>query len=267
MTIGPVQLLVLGFQDPQFKGEILEELKRLKEEDIVRVIDAAVVKKNEDGTVETLHTSDLSEEEAQEFGAVVGALIGLGYEGEEGAEAGAAAGAKALEDRQVFDDDEVWYVLEGDYRFKIGESMFSLSKGGLAFGPRGMPHAFQNVGDAPGRLLVITTPADQQAFRRLLGDGSQFGLTLDYAVQPEPGGIAQAFLIGRQFIGRSPVALALGDNLFYGHGLPDSLRRASERTEGATIFAYFVRDPERYGVVEFDAARRAVGIEEKPATP
>jgi glucose-1-phosphate thymidylyltransferase len=116
-------------------------------------------------------------------------------------------------------------------------------------------------------VLVITTPADQSAFRRLLGDGSQFGLTLDYAVQPEPGGIAQAFLIGRDFIGRAPVALALGDNLFYGHGLPESLRRASERTEGATIFAYFVRDPERYGVVEFDAAGRAVGIEEKPARP
>jgi glucose-1-phosphate thymidylyltransferase len=116
-------------------------------------------------------------------------------------------------------------------------------------------------------VLVITTPADQSAFRRLLGDGGQFGLTLDYAVQPEPGGIAQAFLIGRDFIGRSPVALALGDNLFYGHGLPESLRRASERTEGATIFAYFVRDPERYGVVEFDAAGRAVGIEEKPARP
>ena len=116
-------------------------------------------------------------------------------------------------------------------------------------------------------VLVITTPADQSAFRRLLGDGSQFGLSLEYAVQPEPGGIAQAFLIGRDFIGSSPVALALGDNLFYGHGLPESLRRASERAEGATIFAYFVRDPERYGVVEFDAAGQAVGIEEKPARP
>jgi glucose-1-phosphate thymidylyltransferase len=116
-------------------------------------------------------------------------------------------------------------------------------------------------------VLVITTPADQSAFRRLLGDGGQFGLTISYAVQPEPGGIAQAFLIGRDFIGSSPVALALGDNLFYGHGLPESLRRASERAEGATIFAYFVRDPERYGVVEFDAAGQAVGIEEKPARP
>jgi glucose-1-phosphate thymidylyltransferase len=116
-------------------------------------------------------------------------------------------------------------------------------------------------------VLVITTPADQTAFRRLLGDGTQFGLTLEYAVQPEPAGIAQALLIGRDFIGHSPVALALGDNLFYGHGLPESLRRASERTEGATIFAYFVRDPERYGVIEFDAAGRAIGIEEKPARP
>ena len=116
-------------------------------------------------------------------------------------------------------------------------------------------------------VLVITTPADQTAFRRLLGDGTQFGLDIGYAVQPEPAGIAQAFLIGRDFIGRAPVALALGDNLFYGHGLPESLRRASERAEGATIFAYFVRDPERYGVVEFDAAGRAVGIEEKPARP
>ena len=110
MTIGPVQMLVLGFEDPQFKGEILEELKRLKEADIVRVIDAAMVKKNEDDSVEILHTSDLSEEEAQEFGAIVGALIGLGAEGEEGMEAGAAAGAEALEDGHVFDDDAVWYL-------------------------------------------------------------------------------------------------------------------------------------------------------------
>ena len=112
MTIGPVQMLVLGFEDPKFKGEILDELKRLKEADIVRVIDAAVVKKNEDGTVETLHTSDLSEDEAEEFGAIVGALIGLGAEGEEGMEAGAEAGAKALEDGHVFDEDEIWYVAD-----------------------------------------------------------------------------------------------------------------------------------------------------------
>src|SRR5262245_34038961 len=105
-------MLVLGFQDPQFKGEILEELKRLKDADIVRVIDAAVVKKNDDDSVEMLHTSDLSEDEAQEFGAIVGALIGLGAAGEEGLEAGAAAGAEALEDGQVFDEQEVWYVAD-----------------------------------------------------------------------------------------------------------------------------------------------------------
>jgi len=112
MTIGPVQMLVLGFQDPQFKGEILEELKRLKDADIVRVIDAAVVKKNDDDSVEMLHTSDLSEDEAKEFGAIVGALIGLGAEGEEGAEAGAEAGAAALEGGHVIDDEEVWYVAD-----------------------------------------------------------------------------------------------------------------------------------------------------------
>jgi glucose-1-phosphate thymidylyltransferase len=116
-------------------------------------------------------------------------------------------------------------------------------------------------------LLMITTPHDQANFQRLLGDGHQFGLRIDYAVQPEPAGIAQAFLIGREFIGTDPVALALGDNLFYGHGLPESLQRAAARTEGGTIFAYWVRDPERYGVVEFDAAGRAVAIEEKPARP
>jgi glucose-1-phosphate thymidylyltransferase len=116
-------------------------------------------------------------------------------------------------------------------------------------------------------VLVITTPADQTAFRRLLGDGSQFGLGIDYAVQPEPGGIAQAFLIGRDFIDDGGVALALGDNVFYGHGLPEYLRRASERKSGATVFAYWVRDPERYGVVEFDASGRAIGLEEKPAAP
>jgi glucose-1-phosphate thymidylyltransferase len=116
-------------------------------------------------------------------------------------------------------------------------------------------------------ILVITTPHDQANFRRLLGDGRQLGLAIQYAVQPEPEGIAQAFLIGRRFIGDAPVALALGDNLFYGHGLTDSLRRAAEREAGGTIFAYWVRDPERYGVVDFDAGGRAVAIEEKPARP
>jgi glucose-1-phosphate thymidylyltransferase len=116
-------------------------------------------------------------------------------------------------------------------------------------------------------VLLITTPHDQPAFERLFHGGEDLGLRISYATQPRPEGIAQAFLIGRDFIGHDPVALALGDNLFYGHGLPESLRRAAERTEGATIFAYWVRDPERYGVVEFDGAGRAVSIEEKPARP
>jgi glucose-1-phosphate thymidylyltransferase len=116
-------------------------------------------------------------------------------------------------------------------------------------------------------ILVITTPQDQPSFQRLLGDGRQLGLDVTYAVQAQPEGIAQAFLIGRRFLGGSPVALALGDNIFYGHGLPELLRAAAARTAGGTIFAYWVRDPERYGVVEFDAAGRATGIEEKPARP
>jgi glucose-1-phosphate thymidylyltransferase len=116
-------------------------------------------------------------------------------------------------------------------------------------------------------ILVITTPNDREALRRLLGDGRHLGLRLDYAVQPSPDGLAQAFLIGRQFIGKDGAALALGDNIFYGHGLPDYLRHAAIRPRGATIFAYWVRDPERYGVVEFDAAGRAIGLEEKPDKP
>ncbi len=117
------------------------------------------------------------------------------------------------------------------------------------------------------QILIITTPEDQGAFRRLLRDGTHLGLQLEYAVQPSPDGLAQAFLIGEHFIGDEPVALALGDNIFYGHGFPDSLQRAAARTSGATIFAYWVRDPERYGVVEFDGAGRAVGLEEKPRRP
>jgi glucose-1-phosphate thymidylyltransferase len=116
-------------------------------------------------------------------------------------------------------------------------------------------------------ILVITTPQDQEAFRRLLGDGRHLGLTLEYAVQPSPDGLAQAFLIGRDFIGRQSVVLALGDNIFYGHGLPDDLRRAAARDKGGTVFAYWVRDPERYGVVELDGAGRALSLEEKPAKP
>jgi glucose-1-phosphate thymidylyltransferase len=116
-------------------------------------------------------------------------------------------------------------------------------------------------------ILVITTPEDQGAFQRLLGDGGHVGLRIEYDVQPRPEGLAQAFVIGRRFIGDHRVALALGDNVFYGHGFPEYLKRAAERAAGATVFAYWVRDPERYGVVEFDATGRAVGLEEKPAKP
>jgi glucose-1-phosphate thymidylyltransferase len=116
-------------------------------------------------------------------------------------------------------------------------------------------------------LLVITTPHEQEGFKRLLGDGGELGLSIDYGVQPSPDGIAQAFLIGRTFIGSESVALALGDNVFYGHGLSQYLRRAAERRSGATVFGYWVSDPERYGVVEFDTAGRAIGLEEKPAKP
>ena len=112
MAIGPVQMLVVGFEGPEFKGEILEELTRLKDEDIIRLIDLVVVKKDDEGNIETLHTSDLSNDEAMEFGAVAGALIGLGADGEEGAEAGALAGAEAMEEGQVFDDDQVWYAAD-----------------------------------------------------------------------------------------------------------------------------------------------------------
>ena len=116
-------------------------------------------------------------------------------------------------------------------------------------------------------ILVITSPQDQTAFQRLLGDGSQLGLRIAYEVQPKPEGIAQAFIIARRFIGDDRVALALGDNVFYGHGFPEYLKRAAERSRGATVFAYWVRDPERYGVVEFDPTGKAVGLEEKPAKP
>jgi glucose-1-phosphate thymidylyltransferase len=116
-------------------------------------------------------------------------------------------------------------------------------------------------------VLVINTPHEQESFKRLLGDGSEWGIRFEYAVQPRPEGIAQAFSISRQFAGPANVALALGDNIFYGHGLPDLLRRATARANGATVFGYWVKDPQRYGVVEFDAAGRPISLEEKPAQP
>ena len=116
-------------------------------------------------------------------------------------------------------------------------------------------------------VLIVTTPEDRALFEKILGDGHQWGLTIQYRTQARPGGIAQALLVGETFIDGKSVALILGDNLFYGHGLPEQIRAAVAHEEGATVFAYFVRDPERYGVVEFDAEGRAVGIEEKPKTP
>lgn len=116
-------------------------------------------------------------------------------------------------------------------------------------------------------ILLITTPQDQNSFHYLLGDGRQFGLSLSYAVQPHPDGIAQAFIIGRQFIGDSDVALILGDNIFYGHGLYETLREGVERGIGATVFAYQVRDPQRYGVVTFHTNGQAMSLEEKPKQP
>ena len=116
-------------------------------------------------------------------------------------------------------------------------------------------------------ILIITTPHEQESFRRLLGNGEQWGIQLSYAIQPSPDGLAQAFLIGEKFIGNDPCALVLGDNIFYGYGFSKTLQRAAQQATGATVFAYWVRDPERYGVVEFDADGRAVSLEEKPEMP
>lgn len=116
-------------------------------------------------------------------------------------------------------------------------------------------------------ILIISTPQDTPRFQQLLGDGSQWGLTLSYAVQPSPDGLAQAFLIGASFIGQGPCALVLGDNIFYGHELPKLLQSANGRTDGATVFTYHVQDPQRYGVAEFNPAGKVLSIEEKPARP
>ena len=116
-------------------------------------------------------------------------------------------------------------------------------------------------------VLVISTPQDTPRFADLLGDGSRWGMNIQYAVQPSPDGLAQAFVIGKDFVGNDPSALVLGDNIFYGHDLVKQLHSANERTDGATVFAYHVHDPERYGVVEFDAEQRALSIEEKPKVP
>jgi glucose-1-phosphate thymidylyltransferase len=116
-------------------------------------------------------------------------------------------------------------------------------------------------------ILIITTPHDQPLFKALLRDGRQFGVSISYAVQPRPEGLAQAFIIGRDFVGSDNCALILGDNIFYGHGLPELLANASRHTSGATIFAYEVSDPQRYGVVDFDADSKAISIEEKPDKP
>jgi glucose-1-phosphate thymidylyltransferase len=116
-------------------------------------------------------------------------------------------------------------------------------------------------------VLIINTPHEQALFQRLLGDGSQWGMKIEYAAQPSPDGLAQALLIGRDFLAGAPSCLVLGDNIFHGHGLTDLLQRASARADGATVFGYWVKDPERYGVAQFDAGGRVIGLEEKPVAP
>ena len=116
-------------------------------------------------------------------------------------------------------------------------------------------------------ILIVSTPLDLPLYRRLLGDGERFGIRLEYAEQPRPEGIAQAFILGRKFLNNGPAALVLGDNIFYGHGMPEQMQAATRLAHGATVFAYHVKDPQRYGVVHFDAKGRAIDIEEKPKQP
>ncbi len=116
-------------------------------------------------------------------------------------------------------------------------------------------------------ILIITTPRDQSSFKALLGDGRQWGLSIEYAVQPDPGGLAQAFIIGERFIGKDSVSLVLGDNIFFGHGFPQLLNAATKKEKGATVFGYYVKDPERYGVVSFDEKGKVIDLEEKPVHP
>jgi glucose-1-phosphate thymidylyltransferase len=116
-------------------------------------------------------------------------------------------------------------------------------------------------------ILIITTPQDHESFKYLLGDGSQWGICLEYAVQPSPDGLAQAFIIGRDFIGTDPVTLILGDNIFYGEGMSDRLQKIAKKDTGATVFGYYVKDPRRFGVVGFDAGGAVTSLEEKPARP
>ncbi len=116
-------------------------------------------------------------------------------------------------------------------------------------------------------ILIITTPRDQTSFKELLGDGNKWGISIEYAVQPNPDGLAQAFIIGEEFIGTDAVSLVLGDNIFFGHGFPELLNAATKSEKGATVFGYYVKDPERYGVVNFDDQGKAIGLEEKPTHP